>query len=95
MKLLDVPSLWHVRLTDGGLIHVWADGYSVVDDCYVFDVMAKVPLDYQAQVDVTSKAPPNHPENVCVAVARIPTSTVQELHTARIYGDRCCDCIGD
>ncbi|MFG2839790.1 hypothetical protein ACGFYE_32840 [Streptomyces zaomyceticus] len=94
MQLQDVPSLWHLRMVNGGLAHIWADGYAEVDGSYVFDVLATVPLDHQAHIAVTSSAP-TRPESVCVTVARIPMNAVEELHTAKIGMDaRYCDCEG-
>lgn len=81
MKLIDVPALWHVRLTGGALMHVWADGYSIVRGHYVFDVLATASVAYQAEVEVTVRTPAD-PERVCIAVARIPVGAVEELHTA-------------
>lgn len=83
-----------MRLTGGGLVHVWADGYSIDGGCYVFDVLATASLEYQAGVAVTAKTPTD-PERVCVAVARIPASAVEELHTAGIGPERSCDCSDD
>ncbi|WP_189599111.1 hypothetical protein [Streptomyces lateritius] len=92
MQLRDVPSLWHLRMVNGGLAHIRADGYAEVDGSYVFDVMARAPLAYQAHVAVTSSTPAA-PESVCVTVARIPMSAVEELHTAKIGTDEpYCDC---
>ncbi|MYS19363.1 MULTISPECIES: hypothetical protein [unclassified Streptomyces] len=86
MHLQDIPSLWHLRMTNGGLAHIWADGYEEVDGSYVFDVLARVSLADQAHLAVTGAAPAD-PEGVCVTVARIPMNAVQDLHTAKIGTD--------
>ncbi|WP_405440584.1 hypothetical protein OG373_25605 [Streptomyces avidinii] len=94
MNLLDAPSRWHVRLTGGGLVEVWADGYAIDGDSYVFDVLVTAPPEYRAKVEITARTP-TAPERVCVAVARIPTGAVQELHTAGIGPDHDCACGND
>ena len=35
------PSFWRITLTSGADIELWADGYSVVDDRYVFTVLVR------------------------------------------------------
>ncbi|MEY2242067.1 hypothetical protein ACN6K9_008360 [Streptomyces sp. SAS_267] len=86
MYLHDIPSLWHLRMVNGGLAHIWADGYEEVDGSYVFDVLATVSVADQPHLAVTGTGLAN-PERVCVTVARIPMNAVQDLHTAKMGMD--------
>ncbi|MFF4652408.1 hypothetical protein [Streptomyces sp. NPDC001380] len=95
MNLLDTPSLWHVRLASGGLVHVWADAYSEEEEQYVFRVLADASREEQTGIEMTGKVSPDS-ETGLVTIARIPAGDVQDLHTASIGRPRtsCPDCGG-
>ncbi|MFH9348703.1 hypothetical protein [Kitasatospora sp. NPDC017646] len=75
------PARWHLTLRDGSLLELWADGYGIEDGAYEFSVLVRATEEEQGKADVVAWTPAD-PRRVMVAVARLATGSVQNVHTA-------------
>jgi hypothetical protein len=73
---------WNVTLASGARLAIWADGFSQVDDDYVFSVLIDREPEEPglAQVEIAARTPGN-PNRVDVVTARIPRSEVVQVHS--------------
>ncbi|MFF2074261.1 hypothetical protein ACFVXG_05820 [Kitasatospora sp. NPDC058162] len=86
------PTRWHLTLRDGALLELWADGYRVEDGAYEFSVLVRATAEEQAGAEVLARTPAD-PRRVMVAVARLATASVQDVHTASAPArDGACAC---
>lgn len=81
---LGPPSHWHVVLSDGSTVDVWADGYSGSDDedqDYEFSVMVDVAPGDQTEYEVSPHALPIR-DGVMATVVRFPRASVSRIYSA-------------
>jgi hypothetical protein len=71
---------WLIIMKDGTQVEVWSDGYSEVDDDFIFGALVDASPEEQSALDVTSRTPSN-PLRVVIAVARFPSSAVQKIRS--------------
>jgi hypothetical protein len=81
MEYLNVPAEWAIRLADGAVATIWADGYSTPGDEYVFSSLARCTEEEQALLDIVGRTP-SDPSKVIVAILRISAANVAEVWTA-------------
>ncbi|CAM5302567.1 hypothetical protein AB0F92_22805 [Kitasatospora aureofaciens] len=88
------PARWHLTLKDGTLLELWADGYGIVNGAYEFSALVRATEEEQGQAHVLARTPSDS-HRVMVAVARLATGSVQDVHTAsRPSRDGACVCPG-
>ncbi|WBP85835.1 hypothetical protein [Kitasatospora cathayae] len=84
------PARWHLPLQDGALLELWADEYGVEHGAYEFSVLVRATE--QEQAEIVARTPAD-PRRVMVVVARLPTGSVQDVHTAsKPSRDGACVC---
>ncbi|MBD0692027.1 hypothetical protein [Streptomyces sp. CBMA123] len=86
------PTRWHLTLRDGAVLELWADGYGIEDGAYEFSVLVRATEEEQGGAEVVARTPAD-PGRVMVAVARLATASVQDVHTASAPArDGACVC---
>lgn len=78
MQLVTRLTRWQIALRSGGVIEVWADGYSTVDGDYVFGVLADAPQEEREDLRISGTTPTS-PDRVIVALAIVPTTEVESI----------------
>ncbi|MEE6262192.1 hypothetical protein [Plantactinospora sonchi] len=81
MKYAVAPSRWLIRLRSGTQLEVWANGYSVDEDHYVFGaLMDGSPEELEGAP--LAVWPPLQPGCFQILVARIPEAEVAEVNAS-------------
>jgi hypothetical protein len=80
MNVLTTPTKWWIRLTTGGHMAVWADGYSQVGDQHIFTILVELAqsepgLLFAEIADHT----PSDPSRVSIVTARVPVASVESM----------------
>jgi len=75
------PHIWHIGLTSGAVLEVWADSYATepVDGHWQFSVLVDASVEEQREVRVSAYTDP--PSQRCeMVVARIPIDEVETIN---------------
>jgi hypothetical protein len=78
MEGLTTPTEWRLRLQDGTILKIWADGFQERDEELVFGILVRAGEAEQNALDVTNRTPSDS-ERVVVTVARVHRSAVKEV----------------
>ncbi|RKQ88352.1 hypothetical protein C8N24_6394 [Solirubrobacter pauli] len=71
------PTRWTVLLRDGSKLVVWADGYVLADEHYVFSSLFDFDEeDEMPDDDLVVAVTPSNPRRLMLAIARIPRLAV-------------------
>jgi len=81
MEFVTDLSPWDITLQDGGIVRVWATAYCEESGDHVFSALARMPVEDQKHVQVLAHTPVD-PEQVDVALARIPSDMVAKVRSA-------------
>lgn len=78
MRILSDGGEWHITLTDGNVVRLWADGYETTEDHHEFGMLVDTEGAVAVPVRVTNRTP-SDPNRVVVSVGRFPIAAVAKI----------------
>ena len=78
MRFVTSGGNWEITLRDGGVVHVWADGYQELDGHYDFGVLVDLAGEPSDSLVITNRTPSDQ-DRVVISLARFPTAAVHQI----------------